>query len=257
MAMRRKRSRRYAPRRARRSFKRARPTRSRLARKVVTYGNTDSTTRDITIRGRKSSRRAWVKHLWESTKFLTKYHYATSGTGGLTVPASTVQATWFTVRVFPNGAPTFSTMGGQNVATSIPANQQHVVVRGGRVNLTCYNDSTLHTLRVRVYLVKIVTNTISIVTGTFDAALSPTDPFDFNVNTRVVFAKAFDLGITGSTTVECKLPPHRLEANIWTGGSLRGSYHWIVCASNVTAATVSNMVITNTTDLCVTMPNYG
>jgi len=152
-----KRKRVYAPRSN--AFKKRKTYRKRRsARKTIDYTSLNTRGTSSGFRGKKTSRRTYNRHLWNSTLFTTHYRSNETVSGTITTPASLTQADLLGINLIRHGNNAFWLAAGGAVATdtsvTLPTFKGDVILRGGSWNFTLHNTSAANVdVAIRVFLV--------------------------------------------------------------------------------------------------------
>jgi len=127
-------------------------------------GYTSLNTRDhvFGFRTKKTSHRAYRKHLWDSTLFSTHYRSIISNATTIATPANYTTGTLTGLNLDRlNGQP-FWTVAGGAAATDFgvtpPLFKGDIVRRGGIYEMQFQNPSTTGDIRLRLWLIRSVTN---------------------------------------------------------------------------------------------------
>lgn len=159
-----KRKRVYAPKRN--AFKKRKSSRRRTQRrgggKSVGYTSLNQKDHVFGFRTKKTSRRSYLNHLWNSSLFAQ--HYRSINTAELTAstPASKVAGAIFGIDMHRIGGNSFWTVLGGLVpadsAITPPTFKGDITLRGGQYETQFYNTSTTNDIRIKIWFVMSVTN---------------------------------------------------------------------------------------------------
>lgn len=124
-----------------------------------TIGYTSLNTRDhrFGFRSKKTSRRAYRKHLWDSTLFSSHYRSIASASTSVATLTSPITGTTFGLNLSaPIGTanPFWTTSGGLiplDNSVAAPLFQGDITLRGGVWEVIFYNTSTTNDVRIKVW----------------------------------------------------------------------------------------------------------
>jgi len=181
-----KRKRVYAPRRngtkkRKSSFKRAS---RRGGRRTADFTSLNTRGTSIGFRGRKVSRRAFKKHLWDSTLFKSHYRSVRAIAGDVVTQTNDVASTIFGLNMYKFDANPFwtSTGGAVTVDTGVtlPTFIGDIILRGGVYTATFANTSA-NDVKLNLYYTTTVPDpVITIVPTTSAISWDPSVTPDFN-----------------------------------------------------------------------------
>lgn len=186
----------------------------------------------LNFKSKKLNGRVWRKKLWDSTT--QKAHYRSAGAFSGVATTTVANTTWQVnlVQAVDNGAgPFWTTAGGAQVLDSgvaVPTFRDDIVLRGGRVGMSLYNDSTTGPVEVLVVLVK---NSPRPAAGLAAIPTNPPVGWDlsmFNEFTkdvgRVVYNKKMLLEANAVGEIEYRLPVMKIDQEAWSTDQQR--YIW-------------------------------
>lgn len=155
-----KRKRVYAPRRN--GFKKRRTMRRRKAPRQSNGTSLQTKGYGIQYRGKKTSRRVYAKHLWDSTLFKQHWRSLSSTSFNIVTTASNVTGTLTGINLWKNAGTSFFTAAGGTVLADtgavVPTFIGDIILRGGRTEVTFYNSSATGDVRIKVFLLNTVTD---------------------------------------------------------------------------------------------------
>jgi len=160
-----KRKRVYAPRSN--AFKKRKSTRRRNFRRKggprnVGYTSLNQKDHVFGFRTKKVSRRRFNNFLWNSTLFSTHYRSVLSALTAPVTPASGVTGTIFGINMHRIAANQFWTTAGGLIQTdagvTAPTFKGDIILRGGQYEVQFQNSSSTLDIRIKIWLVKTVTN---------------------------------------------------------------------------------------------------
>lgn len=183
MAFKRKRvsTRRNGTKKRKSSFKRAN---RRGGRKTADFTGFNTRGTSIGFRGRKVSRSAFKKHLWDSTLFKSHYRSVRTTAGDVTSPANDVTCTITGLNMYKHDANPFwvAAGGGVSVDTGIalPLFIGDVILRGGVYTAT-FANTTANDMQLKLWFSTTVPDPVITIVPT-NTALSwdPSMTPDFN-----------------------------------------------------------------------------
>jgi len=151
-----KRKRVYAPRRygmkkRKSSYKR----RANRPRKAVDFTSLNTRGTAVGFRTKKTSRRTFLKHLWDSTLFTTHWRSVFTAAVTRSTPASNIVGTLTGTNLYkPAAGPFFSAAGGAlpvDISLAIPQFNGNVVLRGGIYEYSILNNSTTD-MKIKLFM---------------------------------------------------------------------------------------------------------
>jgi len=141
----------YASKKRKTNFKRRRPAKSTDFTSLNTRGT------NVGFRSRKTSRKTFRKHLWNSTLFSTHWRSVFGYTQGFSTPASYTTGTLVGTNMYkPTAGPFYTAAGGTlppDITIPIPFFVGNIIVRGGVYDWTFHNDSTTD-MKVKIFMLK-------------------------------------------------------------------------------------------------------
>lgn len=221
--------------------KRSRPMRRRrFRRKSSAITSKSGTGGSIRFKARKLSRSRWNKMLWDST--LMKNHWRSMGSVAVTQtsPADSALATWAALQAVETGTGSnfWLTSGGaqpSDTGVAVPPFTGDLVIRGGRIGISFYNQSTdVSGVEVMCMLIKTteVLGTTAPITGSFSIGWDPTSVADFTRQFgKVVYRRRFLLENDTASEVEYRLPIQKVDQGTWAVNGLK--YIWYIGISNM------------------------
>jgi len=215
----------------------------RRGRKSNAFTSQSSTGGGINYRARKTSRRAYKKHLWNSTQYLE--HYRSIGSTGTSIntQASVETMTLLIVEALQNSTatPFWTTTGGAlapDATHTLPSFRGDITLRGGKIGMRITNriDTTVgftNTIHGTIMLIRTTKNFDG--TKVFSPQLVGWDPsliadFDTYVG-KVIYRKNFLLRDAESAMVEYRLPCRKFDQDDFT--QTYNSYVWFIMAGSV------------------------
>lgn len=147
-----------------RPFKRRRTTRFKRRGPSITANYKSISTRGTLVgfKTRRTSRRTYRNHLWNSTKFLTHYRSIHGSNTTLTTTASNLVGPVVLLNLIRYGTNEFWTVAGglqpHDFGVTTAIFNADIILRGGRWNLEFHNSSGSVDIKVRVFLLNSVTN---------------------------------------------------------------------------------------------------
>jgi len=153
-------------------------------RKTIDFTSLNTRGHAVGFRGKKTSRRTFNKHVWNSTIFKPHYRSCRTTITPLTTPPAPTDGTIQFFNMYQFGGVGFATVAGGareiDAGAGVPTfEESSFVLRGGRFELTIVNMSATE---IRVKLWRITTGNnpdFSIVPGTEDSAWDPSVTPDF------------------------------------------------------------------------------
>lgn len=189
------------------------------------YGNI------MPYKSRRVPRRRWNRMLYNSTTQKTHYRSvgATSGTATTTLLNTTLQIN--TVQAMDNGIGAFWTAAGGLLAVdpgvAPPTFKDDIIVRGGKIGISMYNDSTTDPVEITVYLIKNAPRmTLANMPANPNVGWDPTTVSEFYKDIGVVvYKRRFLLEANAVGECEYRLPVLKVDQEAWTTDQQR--YLWI------------------------------
>ncbi|ANC51558.1 putative capsid protein [Llama faeces associated circular DNA virus-1] len=161
-----KRKRVYAPRanafKKRKSAMRRKRRNSKGGPRVVGYTSLNQKDHTFGFRARKTSRRAFKKHLWDSTLYANHWRSFSSSQQNVTTPAGTLDTALFAINLtspIGNTSPFWTAAGGlvpTDIGVTPPKFVGDITLRGGVWECIIYNQSTTQDIRFKSWLVRTV-----------------------------------------------------------------------------------------------------
>jgi len=236
---------------SRRTFKKRRTT--RRSRRSNAFTSQSGTGGSLNYKGKKTSRSAYKKHLWDSTLFKEHYRSLGSVVTSFNTPATVSSMAILAEKAIDNGSGSsfWGAAGGAiapDVTFSLPAFTGDIIIRGGKMGLRIANvlDTALNaeTLQGTVLLVRTTKNwTPGAITTPqplgWDTSLVP--DFDTRVG-KIVYRKNFLLTDAQTALVEYRIPLQKIDANDFQ--LTYNTFVWIIMAGNVSNATADTLTVT-------------
>jgi len=197
------------------------------------------------FRSRRIPKRSWNRMLWNST--LQKAHYRSVGavSGSAVTPVTNVQETVVSVQALDNGASPFYTIGGGTIelndGAGVPTFEDDIIIRGGMVGISFYNDSTTDPVEVTAWLIRNaprpdVSNLPSTVSVGWDPSTVPEFSKDIGY---IKYRTKFLLEPNASSTIERRIPIQKIDQESWANDASR--WVWLLAVrdfDNVTQNTI-------------------
>lgn len=158
MAFKRKRT--YAPKRN--AFKKRKINRTRRNRgggpKTLGYSSLNTKDHVFGFRTKKTSRKAYKSHLWNSTLFNTHYRSILSNSSAPVTPATVNTGLLLGTNMYrTGGVPFWTTAGGllqTDSSITPPLFKGDIILRGGVWECQCTNTSTTNDVRIKVWVMR-------------------------------------------------------------------------------------------------------
>lgn len=221
--------------------KKRRTTRRGRGRKSVAFTSQSGSGGAVNYKARKTSRRAYKRHLWNSTLF--KEHYRSIGAVGTTLntPASLVQVAVLVEKAIENGISFFWAATGGAIAPdssqTLPPFTGDVIIRGGKIGLRLANTldtvaSAATTIQGTAILIRTskAFSAAAITTPQslgWDTTLVP--DFDTTVG-RILYRKNFLLKDSETALIEYRLKLEKVDVGDFNAN--RNVYMWVILAGN-------------------------
>lgn len=235
----------------RRTFKKRRTV--RRGRKTNAFTSQSGTGGGLRFKGKRTSRSAYKKHLWDSTLYKDHYRSLRAVSSSINTNTNTNDLVILAEAAYLVGITPFYLAGGgavtNDVAVLLPSFNGDIIVRGGMVGLRLAN--TLDTVAANtgsiqgtVFLIKTTKNwqggviPASGMTG-WDPTMIP--DFDTKVG-KILYRKNFLLRDADTAVVEYRLPIHKVDQGDVV--ALYNTYVWLVMAGNVDSALTKNVTVT-------------
>lgn len=208
-----------------RTFKRKR------ASKVINFTSQSGFGKSLPFRGRKLGAKTWRSKLWNDT--LAKPHYRSSAasSGAMT---SNVDPTLGTVARLDAITTFWTAAGGAAIidsGTTLPLFTGDIVIRGGKLGLRIYNESTGQPMNVKVWLTR------DSRTPNYSSLVSP-QPISFDMSLLTEFRKLFGtillqkdylLETNAQAEIEYRLRVQKIDQREWVDGR---RYQWWIMVSD-------------------------
>jgi len=233
--------------------KKRRTTRRGRGKKVSAFTSQSGSGGAVNYKARKTSRRAYRKHLWDSTLFKEHYRSIGSVVTSFNTPATVSTVSVLAEKAIDNGSGSsfWGAAGGAlapDVTFALPAFTGDIIIRGGKIGLRIANvldpAVSAETLQGTVMLVRTTKNwTPGAITTPqplgWDTSLIP--DFDTRVG-KIVYRKNFLLTDAQTALVEYRIPLQKIDANDFQ--LVYNTYVWIIMAGNTSQATADTMTVT-------------
>jgi len=182
----------YAPNRS--GFKKSRRTykrKSMRAKKTADFTSLATRATNTGFRGRKVTRRAFKKHLWDSTLFKPHYRSLITTSSTSTTPLNDVQCNIFGLNMYRHTVdPFWTALGGAipiDVGVPIPTFTGNIILRGGVYSVTVVNQST-NDLRVNLFMTTSVARpNTALVPANFGSSWDPSCTAGFSAQMAKVY----------------------------------------------------------------------
>jgi len=250
-----KRKRVYAPRsnafKKRKSVRRKTNRRGGKAIADFTSLNTKGTT--VGFRGKKTSRKTYLRHLWNSTLFSSHYRslYCTSGT--VTTPANNTDYGLFGINLYRNGPATqFWTVAGGalpiDIGGTVPLFKSDITLRGGVWSVVFHNPGPGD---IMLTIWKVFTVTDPLLSSFPAAAVKGWDPTvsgDFSTLIgKAGFNKSVSIEGGNSYTLTGRFKIQKIDQARY---ELEGKAPWLFCGiANVGTSAIVNVNFTKSHNL--------
>lgn len=208
----------------------------------------------VNYKAKKTSRRAYRKHLWDSTLFKEHYRSLGSVSTTLNTPATFNTMSILAEKAIDNGTSTnfwLSTGGAlaPDPLQALPAFSGDITIRGGKIGLRIANTldsvaSAATTMHGTVMLVRTTKNFSSGAITTpqlvgWDTSLIPN--FDTSVG-RVVYRKNFLLKDSDTALIEYRIKLQKIDVGDFN--ATFNTYLWVLMVGNVDNASAHGMTVT-------------
>lgn len=238
--------------RRRANFKKRRTTaRRRRGSNAVTQTTQSGYGRSLPFRSKKISRRSWNSKLWNST--LQKAHYRSNGSaaGAVVTPATNTTMGVVFAQAVDNGVGAFWTSAGgaQSIdgTTAVPTFRDDIIIRGGMIGLSFYNDSTTDPVEVCVWLIKNSPRPaagIAAMPSTVSVGWDPTLFAEFSKDIGYVKYKTkFLLEPNASSTIERRLGIQKIDQEAWATDQQR--WIWLIATRDFDNTTTNTIRVVN------------
>lgn len=234
-----------------RTFKRRRAT--RRGRKSNAFTSQSGSGGAVNYKARRTSRRAYRKHLWDSTLF--KEHYRSVGAVGtvLNTPPSINGMAVLAEKAIDNSVTSFwLTAGGAiapDAAQTLPSFTGDFVIRGGKIGLRIANTldsvaTAATTIQGTVLLIRTTKNFTPAAITTpqpvgWDTSLIP--DFDTTVG-KILYRKNFLLKDSDTALIEYRIRLEKLDVGDFQ--AIRNTYLWVILAGNVDNSSAHGLTVT-------------
>lgn len=249
-----KRKRVYAPRRG--GFKKKRTFRKRMIKRggKTVADFTSNALRGTTVgfRGKKTSRRAFRKHLWDSTLFKAHYRSLAVNSSNVATPANVTDAAIFGLNAYRLGAVPFWTAAGGalpiDAGVPVPVFGGDIILRGGVYSVTFYNPGPSD---VRIVIWKTFTvadPNLALLPALSVVGWDPSVTADFTAQiAKPTWNKSVIIDVGSSYTLSDRFKIQKIDEN--TYGAEGRSPIYFCALSNVGSAISSLVNITRSYNL--------
>jgi len=231
-----------------RAFKKRRFTRNSRFRKRTggsrTTGYTSLNIRDHTVgfRGRKTSRRAYKRHIWNSTKFKTHYRSILTASEVVATPANPTQGVPVYYNMYNFGpalSPFWTVAGGAqeiDLGDGVPEFGDEIVLRGGKFEITFQNTGN-EDIKIKLYRITTGNNPdltlIPSGLGVFDKQWDPSVVPDFYTQFGKPFmSKEVVIEQGNSYTFVTRFKSQKIDQNAYDNSS-RSPFVMMLISGNV------------------------
>lgn len=222
-------------------------------RKTVDFTSLNTRGHSVGFRGKKTSRRTYNKHIWNSTIFKPHYRSVLTEDLNLSTPATGTDGTIQFFNMYQFAAGGFGTAAGGareiDIGAGVPLFEpSSFVLRGGRYEITIAN---LDSSDIRVKLWRITTGNspdFSIVGATEDAAWDPSVTPDFFIKVGKPFMSR-EVIIQGNDqyTFSTRFKTQKIDGEAYLDNA-RSPYICIL-VSNYTGSGATNFKVTQSYNL--------
>jgi len=233
----------------------------RRGRKTTAFTSQSGTGGGLRFKSKKTSRRAYKKHLWDSTLFKDHYRSTRAISSTINTNTNTNDLVISAEAAYLFGITPFYLAGGgaitNDAAVLLPAFTGDITVRGGMLGMRIAN--TLDTVAANtgsvqgtVFLIKTTKNwTAASIPIAGQVGWDPTLIADFDTKVgRILYRKNFLLRDADTATIEYRLPVHKVDQGDVV--ALYNTYVWLVLAGNVDSTLTKSMTITKYWNLSFT-----
>jgi len=234
----------------------------RRARKSIAFTSQSGSGSAVQYKARKTSRRSYHKHLWDSTLFKEHYRSIGSVVTSFNTPAAVSTVSILVEKAIDNGSgtPFWTGTGGALAPDSsfaLPLFTGDCTVRGGKLGLRLSNvldpAATAECLQGTVLLIRTTKNWTPAAITTpqplgWDTSL--VQDFDTRVG-RILYRKNFLLKDADCALVEYRIPITKIDSTDFQNNF--NTYIWVIMAGNASQATADTMTITKYFNLSFSM----
>lgn len=226
---------------------------TRRGRRSNAFTSQSSTGGGLRFKAKKTSRRAYNRHLWDSTLF--KEHYRTNSAFATTIatPAAQNSMTVLGLEAMRFATNPFYTAAGGAIAPdsaqALPTFTGAPIIRGGMIGMRIANtiDASVgftNSLQGTVFLLRTTKNWVpAAITTPVSLGWDPSLVQDFDTTVgRIVYRKNFLLKDTEVANIEYRLKTMKIDVGDYV--NTRNTYVWLVLAGNVDNSVVHNFAIT-------------
>jgi len=214
----------------------------RRGRKTNAFTSQSGSGGGLRFKSKKTSRRAYKKHLWNSTLFKDHYRSTFAISASFGTNTNTADLVVVPVSAYMNGITPFYLAGAgaisPDAAVPLPPFNGDITVRGGLIGIRLANvldtvAANQGALQGTVILIKTTKNfNIASVTGTVFTGWDPTLVQDFDTRVgRILYRKNFLLRDAETAVVEYRLPVHKVDPGDVVANF--NTYMWLIMAGNV------------------------
>lgn len=225
---------------------------TRRPRRTTDYTSLATRGTSIGFRGRKTTRRAYKRHIWNSTIFKTHWRSIQTLASGFTTPASDATAFVSVFNMYRETNAFYVTAGGAlptDTGGAVPQFVGDVILRGGKYEMTIHNSSD-NDVKITLYRMMTVNEPdfgtandwpadgLTAVPQAWDPTTVP------NVNTQVGktwMAREVTLEGGNSYTFVTRFKMQKIDKDVYAADSK--APYMIVKYGNVGTATANSIVI--------------
>jgi len=232
-----KRKRVYAPRyvKRRKVVKRRRKFRGS---KSVNFTSQSGIGRSLPFKSRRLKGRTFRSKLWNDTVAKAHYRSCESNVGIINSNADPAQATIARISALENF---WTAAGGAipiDLGVSVPQFADDIIIRGGKVGIRLFNESTVAPLNVFVWLTRDsqtpnYTSLASPQPVGFDMSLIPDFKKKFGT---ILYTRQFLLEPLAESSIEYRLRVMKIDQQVWIDGS---RFQWWVMVSDPDTANIT------------------
>jgi len=215
---------------------------TRRGRKSNAFTSQSGSGGGIRFKSKRTSRKAYTRHLWNSTLF--KEHYRTnraiSASFGTNTNTNDLVLA-LDAAYFVGSSPFWTVTGGAinpDVGVAVPSFTGDIILRGGTIGLRMANvldtvAANTGTLQGTIFLIKTSKNFQSgVIPGTVQTGWDPSLIQDFETRVgKIKYRKNFLLRDADTAVVEYRVPLQKIDQT--DQASLYNTYFWLILAGNV------------------------
>jgi len=225
----------------------------RRGRKTNAFTSQSGSGGGLRFKSKKTSRRAYKKHLWNSTLYKDHYRSTFAASSTITTNTNTNDLVVIPLSSYMNGVTPFYLAGGGAISPDatvpLPPFNGDVTVRGGLIGIRMANTldtvaANQGTVQVSVILIKTSKAfVVGSVSGTVNTGWDPTLVQDFDTRVgRILYRKNFLLRDADTAVAEYRLPVHKVDQGDQV--AILNTYLWLVMAGNVDSSTAKSVNVT-------------